>query len=382
MKKLMCFLMIAVLMFPTGIMATEKDDESDDKDKDNTTIDEIVNEVPIDKDITGKIFGSIYYSKDDDIDIDVNPGGDKDNENNNNNNSNNNGNNSNNSNNNNGNNNNSNNNSNNGQWNQNVNIPNSNQNSYGIGNDGIDQKDDKIVYYKWERAIQKLTIYPTLLEKAVKEKKNIVMRVIDEGDKSLEYRIRILYDDLKEAKFEDLKIELGHKCTHKDKISELLLSVEARALLQCKQEALPVDVYIGVGVPESWDHSYGVYQYEYLEKDNSLKLIRKDLQIDEQNVVEVKMTPNKDYVFYSHVLPKEEHNLLTWISGLTGKSQIVDQGNAWKSFAMFFAGVLLIGGVIYVVLDEKRKKLKTTMLDIEDTEIIDPEDMNQTENQE
>lgn len=369
----MCFLMIVVLMFPTGIMAADKDDDQDDKDK-NTTIDEIVNEVPIDKEITGKVFGSIFYTKDDDIDIDVNPGGDDNNNNNNNNNNSNNNNNNNNGNNNNSNNNNSNNNGSNGQWNQNVNIPDSNQNDYGIGNDGTDQKDSKIVYYKWEKAIQKLTIYPALFEKATKEKKNIVMRVIDEKDKSLEYRIRILYDDFKDVKVDDLKIELGHKCTHKDKISELLLSVEARALFQCKQEALPVDVYIGVGVPESWDHSYGVYQYEYLEKDNSLKLIRKDLQIDEQNVVEVKMTPNKDYVFYSHVLPKEEHNLLTWISGLSGHSQIVDQGNAWKSFAMFFAGVMLIGGVIYVILDEKRKKLKTTILEVEDTEVVDPED--------
>ncbi|EFP59594.1 hypothetical protein HMPREF0983_04178 [Erysipelotrichaceae bacterium 3_1_53] len=94
-------------------------------------------------------------------------------------------------------------------------------------------------------------------------------------------------------------------------------------LLQCKQEHIKVPVYIGVAVPEAWDHAYGVYQYALEQQD--FIYIRKDLQIDEENVIEVKMVPGKDYVFAQQSLPVEDRSLKTWVSGLSGGSQKVDQ---------------------------------------------------------
>ena len=362
MKKIMTLFLVMLLMAPVNIMAEEKDDKNDSTDNGKTTetVDDLVTDLPIDKEVSGAIYGSIY-KENDDIIIDV-PDDPDDNNNNNNNGGNNN------NNNNNNNNGNSNGGNNGGSSNHGSggNRPDNNQSDYGISTIGTDEKDSGIVYYKWVREKKTLEIYPAMFDKAKKEKKNIIMRVVDVDDKSLEYRLRIRYEDFKEVKMDTLKFEFGEKCEHKTAIEELLISAEARSLLQCKQEALPIPVYIGVSVPDTWDHSYGVYQYEYDQKNDSLTLIRKDLQIDEENVVEILLEKEKDYVFYHHSLPVMKHNLLTWVSGLSGKIEIVDQGNALISFLLFLTGFILIGGALYVVLDRRRKQLKAVILEADD----------------
>lgn len=357
MKKIMTLFLVMLLMAPMNIMAQEKDDKNDSNDNGKTTetVDDLVTDLPIDKEVSGTIYGSIYMENDDII-IDV-PDNPDDNNNNNNNNG---------GNNNNGNNGNSGNNGNQGGSSNNGsggNRPDNNQSDYGINTAGTDEKDASIVYYKWVKDKKTLEIYPAMFDKAKKEKKNIIMRVVDVQDKNLEYRLRIRYEDFKEVKVDTLKFEFGEKCEHKTSIEELLISAEARSLLQCKQDDIPIPVYIGVSVPAAWDHSYGVYQYEYEQKNDSLTLIRKDLQIDEENVVEILMEKHKDYVFYHHSLPVMKHNLLTWVSGLSGNIEIVDQGNAWISFVLFLIGFGLIGGALYVVLDSRRKKLRSVILD-------------------
>lgn len=346
MKKAICLIATILLLSPAGIMAKDEDEKKDDGKQE--TSQDIVNDLPIDKEVSGAIYGSIY-KENDDIIIDVpekpekpnnnggagnkpgnTPGG--------------------------------------GQGEESGNRAENNQSDYDITEEGTDKKDVKIVYYKWERDKKTLEIYPAMFTKAKEEKKNIIMRVVDADNKSLEYRLRIRYEDFKDVKVDTLNIEFGERCEHKEHIKDLLISAEARSLLQCKQEGLPIPVYIGVRVPETWDHSYGVYQYEFEANTDKLKLIRKDLQIDEENVVEILMEKEKDYIFYHHSLPVMERSLTTWVSGLSGNVEIVDQGNAITSFVLFLTGTGLIGGVMYTVLDRRRKKLKTEILSFDEAE--------------
>ena len=224
------------------------------------------------------------------------------------------------------------------------NITAANQQRFGIRNDGTDKNGN--LYYKWEEKVERLTIYPALFEKAKEEQKNIVMRVVDRNEGKMHYRLRLLYSDIKNMKESTLHFEFGARCEHKEPMYEVTGTNEIVYLLQCKQEYISIPVYIGVGVPKNWDHSYGVYQYSYENQD--LVYIRKDLQIDEENIIEVKMAPEKDYVFGNQTLPVEGKNLNTWVSGLVGGSQRVDQKTALGSAAMFaaagFAGVTLLTG--------------------------------------
>lgn len=225
------------------------------------------------------------------------------------------------------------------------NIADANQEVYGIRKDGTGK--NGVVYYRWEEKQEHLTIYPALITKAKEEKKNIVMRVVDRNEGRMHYRLRILYEDVKDLKEEELQFEFGAMCVHKKEMYELAGTNDLVYLLQCEQEQLKVPVYIGIGVPESWDHTYGVYQYSVEKRD--LVYIRKDLQIDEENIIEVRMAPGKDYVFAQRSLPVEEKNLNTWVSGLVGGSHRVDQKLALGSTAMFaaagFAGVTLLAGL-------------------------------------
>lgn len=353
MKKAICLLTTMLLLSPAGVMAKDGDEK---KDGGNQEVSEdIVNDLPIDKEVSGTIYGSIYKENDDIIiDVPDKPNGNNDHNNN------------------------SNNNGNGSQEKpngsqqqetpQSGNQAENNQADYNITPEGTDKKDVKIVYYKWERDKKTLEIYPVMFTKAKEEKKNIIMRVVDSENKALEYRLRIRYEDFKDVDVDTLKFEFGERCEHKKNIEELLISAEARSLLQCKQEGLSIPVYIGVRVPEAWDHSYGVYQYEFDHKEKELKLIRKDLQIDEENVVEILMEKEKDYVFYHHSLPVMKRSLTTWVSGLSGNVEIVDQGNAITSFVLFLTGTGLIGGVMYTILDRRRKKLKTEILSFDETE--------------
>ena len=225
------------------------------------------------------------------------------------------------------------------------NIADANQEVYGINADGTGT--DGVVYYRWIEKQEHLTIYPALVTKAKEEQKNIVMRVVDRKEKKMHYRLRLQYADIKDMKEETMRFEFGAKCEHKEAMYELAGTDDIVYLLQCKQEHIKVPVYIGVAVPEAWDHAYGVYQYALEQQD--FIYIRKDLQIDEENVVEVKMAPGKDYVFAQQSLPVEDRSLKTWVSGLSGESQKVDQKLALGSTAMFaaagFLGVTLLMGV-------------------------------------
>lgn len=225
------------------------------------------------------------------------------------------------------------------------NIADANQEVYGIRRDGTGAKG--VVYYRWEEKQEHLTIYPALIEKAKEEQKNIVMRVVDRSEGKMHYRLRILYEDVKELKEEELQFEFGAKCEHKKSMYQMAGTNDIVYLLQCEQAQLKVPVYIGIGVPASWDHAYGVYQYSVEQRD--LVYIRKDLQIDEENIIEVRMAPGKDYVFSQRSLPVEEKSLNTWVSGLVGGSRRVDQKLALGSTAMFaaagFLGVSLVGGL-------------------------------------
>lgn len=224
------------------------------------------------------------------------------------------------------------------------NITAANQERFGIRSDGTG-KDGK-PYYKWEEKVERLTIYPALFEKAKEEQKNIVMRVVDRKEGRMHYRLRLLYSDIKDMQETTLHFEFGAKCSHKEAMYEMSGTNDIVYLLQCEQPHVSIPVYIGIGVPKKWDHAYGVYQYQLEEQD--LVYIRKDLQIDEENIIEVKMAPGKDYVFANQSLPIEGKNLKTWVSGLTGGSQKVDQKTALGSAAMFaaagFAGVTLLTG--------------------------------------
>lgn len=225
------------------------------------------------------------------------------------------------------------------------NIADANQEVYGIKKDGTGK--NGVIYYRWVEKQEHLTIYPALIEKAQEEQKNIVMRVVDRNEGRMHYRLRILYEDVKELKAEELQFEFGAKCEHKKNMFQMAGTDDIVYLLQCEQEQITIPVYIGIGVPESWDHSYGVYQYSYEKRD--LVYIRKDLQIDEENIIEVRMAPGKDYVFAQRSLPVEGKNLNTWVSGLSGGSMKVDQKLALGSVAMMaaagFLGVTLIAGL-------------------------------------
>lgn len=233
------------------------------------------------------------------------------------------------------------------------NIADANQEVYGIKRDGTGK--NGVVYYRWVEKQEHLTIYPALIEKAKEEQKNIVMRVVDRNEGRMHYRLRILYEDVKDLKEEELQFEFGAKCEHKEEMYKLAGTNDLVYLLQCRQEQLKIPVYVGIGVPESWDHTYGVYQYSVEQRD--LVYIRKDLQIDEENIIEVRMAPGKDYVFAQRSLPVEEKSLNTFVSGLVGGSQRVDQKLALGSTAMFaaagFLSVTLITG-IYMKKSGKR----------------------------
>lgn len=225
------------------------------------------------------------------------------------------------------------------------NITAANQQRYGIQRNGTDKNGR--AYYKWEEKAERLTIYPALFEKAKEEQKNIVMRVVDRSEGKMHYRLRLLYSDIKDMKETTLDFEFGAKCSHKEAMYEMSGTNDIVYLLQCEQAHVSIPVYIGIGVPASWDHAYGVYQYSVEQRD--LVYIRKDLQIDEENIIEVRMAPGKDYVFSQRSLPVEEKSLNTWVSGLVGGSRRVDQKLALGSTAMFaaagFLGVSLVGGL-------------------------------------
>lgn len=342
MRKLYGVLICTVLLQMNAIMLQAKEDE-------HTTVDgngNIVTDLPWNQEIEGKMYGKLIGNVNDDIDIDIpekeEPGNDdkgssdknkpddKDNSQQNNQGTKPSG-----------------NSTTSGSQGGNAvqvfraNIARSNQSSYGIKENGTDKAG--ITYYKWEEKQEKLTIFPALFEKAKEEKKNIVMRVVDRGEGKMHYRLRVMYDDIKDMDIQTLTFEFGARCVHKENLYDYVGTSDIIYLLQCKQEQIPIPVYIGIGVPATWNHDYGVYQYSYAKED--LIYIRKDLQIDEENIVEVKMNAGQDYVFAEQSLPIEGKNAGTWIAGLTGNSHIVKQGYAIGSTALLatagFLGVSL-----------------------------------------
>ena len=228
------------------------------------------------------------------------------------------------------------------------NIADANQEVYGINADGTGK--DGVVYYRWIEEKEHLTIYPALITKAKQEKKNIVMRIVDRKEKKLRYRLRMQYTDIRDIREETMQFEFGAKCEHKELLYHTAKTDDIVYLLQCKQEHVKIPVYIGVAVPKAWDHAYGVYQYAFEQQE--FVYIRKDLQIDEENVVEVKMAPGKDYVFAQQTLPVEDRNLKMWLSGLSGGSQKVDQKLALGSTGMF----TIAGGIIIVLITGSFKR--------------------------
>ena len=146
------------------------------------------------------------------------------------------------------------------------------------------------------RTGERLTIYPALVTKAKEEQKNIVMRVVDRKGEEDALPSAAAVCGYQGYERGDDALRIQTKCEHKEAMYELAGTDDIVYLLQCKQEHIKVPVYIGVAVPEAWDHAYGVYQYALEQQD--FIYIRKDLQIDEENVVEVKMAPGR--TMYSH----------------------------------------------------------------------------------
>lgn len=292
MKKAILCLFVAMLLCPLTIHAQEDQDE-DQNGKDSEDINEIVSDVPVNKEVSGSIFGSIY-GIDDDLVMNVSTTARK----------------------------------------------------------GGNAEDE--AFYEWTEDVRKLTIFKALFLKAQQTKKNIVMRILDNEDHKMEYRVRIFYKDIKDKEAEDMEIEFGAKCEHKDFIKNLLIGAEARVILSCKQKKIDFPVYIGVAVPKKWDHGYGVYHYAYQSDQKGLELLRNDLKIDEENIVEIPLKPGTDHVFYNHVLPVEEKNLLTWVKGLSNGSPSIHGGNAMKAVVAFTLGVLLIAGNAVLFLRHKR----------------------------
>lgn len=289
MKKAILCLFVAMLLCPLTIHAQEdKDDKQDGKD--SADIDEIVSDVPVNKEVSGSIYGSIYGIDDDLV----------------------------------------------------MNVSTTARNT----------KDE--AFYEWTEEVRKLTIFKALFLKAQQTKKNIVMRILDNEDHKMEYRVRMFYKDFKDKEPEDIEIEFGAKCEHKNFIKDLLIGAEARVILSCKQKEIAFPVFIGVAVPKKWDHGYGVYHYSYRSDQKGLELLRNDLKIDEENIVEIPLEPGTDNVFYNHVLPVEEKNLLTWVKGLSNGSTNIDGGNAMKAVVAFTLGALLIAGNAALFLHRKK----------------------------
>lgn len=236
------------------------------------------------------------------------------------------------------------------------NISDSNQDVYGIRADGTGK--DGIRYYKWEENQRNLYIYKPLFELAKTKEMNIVMRFMDEKEDMMLYRVRIKYEDMKDKKSDTIQLDFGKDCQHNETIESIVHGVGVQKLLSCRQKNLEFPVYIGVGVPNTWNHDFGVYQYQLVGK--TLELIRKDLKIDEENAVEVELHPGHDYVFYQSILPKESVGLMTWIKGLTGNSQIVNQWIAIPALVLFVLGIIMMIGIIYITKEKrKHEKVKT-----------------------
>lgn len=301
-KFILC--LFAALLFSTITVQAEEDADENESKKNPGDINEIVSDVPVNKEVSGSIYGSIY-GVNDDIVIDV-----------------------------------------------------SNQK----GADKADKMaDENEAYYEWFENNRKLTIYKALFNKAKQTEKNIVMRILDNENHSLEYRVRVFYKDIKDKDVSDIEIEFGAQCEHKEVMKELLISAEARAILSCKQKDIGFPVFVGVAVPKKWDHGYGIYHYVYQPFENELELQRNDLKIDEDNVVEIPLEPGKDNIFYNHVLPVEEKNLLMWVKGLSSGSSNIDGGIALKAIIAFSLGVLLIvGNTMLFIRYKKQKQLVDT----------------------
>lgn len=314
MKKIILCLFMALLLCPITVQA-EDDQGEDQNTKDTDDINEIVSDVPINKEVSGSIFGSIY-GKNDDIVIDV-PGK--------------------------------------GSGNQGGSQSGGRQSGGSRSNGGITEEADPD-YYEMSENGKILTIFKALFMKAKLTEKNIVMRILDDADQNLEYRVRIYYKDIKDKDIDDVEITFGDECDHKGIIEELLIGAEARAILSCKQKEIDFPVLIGVAVPKKWDHGYGIYHYAYQPEQKDLELLRNDLQIDEENIVEIPLEAGKDNVFYNHVLPVEDKNLLTWVKGLSSGSPRIDGGTAVKAISAFTMGVLLIAGnTVFFIRYKKRK---------------------------
>lgn len=231
------------------------------------------------------------------------------------------------------------------------NIRKPNQSLYGITEEGTDKADTPL--YKWEQHMEKLTIYPAMFALAKKEQKNIVMRIIDEDGK-LRYRVKVLYKDFQNMKDQEIVFVFGAACSHKKSIYDSAGTMDIAYLLQCKQEHIPIPVYIGVGVPDEWDKEIGAYQYTF--ENNELVFLNKDLQIDEEHVVEVKMTPGKDHIFANQTLPPEGKNLKSWIAGVQGKNENIHQGMAIASTVMYAcAGITMIAAMVLLIKRYSRK---------------------------
>ena len=224
----------------------------------------------------------------------------------------------------------------------------SNQQLYGIRKDGTDKLGT--LYYRWEEQRSRLIVYPEMIEKAKAEKKNIVIRIYDEQSGRIRYRVKLLYKDIKDMEVETLKLSLLESCVHKEALYQAAGKQDIVYLLECRQKALPVPVYIGVGVPDNWDRRYGVYMYSL--QGQELRYVRNDLVIDEEGVIEVRMEAGKDLVFSSSALMTDIKSMKGWLGVLRGEASAGKQRLAIGSAAFFACAFIL--GILMIILWRKK----------------------------
>ena len=148
MKKFILCLFTALLLFPITVQAEEDKDENQDN-KNPGDVNELVSDIPVNKEVSGSIYGSIYDVNDDIVmDVPTKSGKNR------------------------------------------------------VDSEGKAEAKDE-AYYEWFENNRKLTIYKALFTKAKQTEKNIVMRILDNEDQKLEYRVRIFYKDIKDKDVND-----------------------------------------------------------------------------------------------------------------------------------------------------------------------------------
>lgn len=339
MKKMMILsagiLMVMGSMLQISAKEEEKKEEKSVNQDYEETEKEIILDVPYPHDFSGVIYGSLYEKiKDDNIDIDVNPpkpdnGGNQ------------------------------------GGQGNNGGSGGNNNGSHG----GVYEKErrqngtyydsalaqDGEALYKADHELMNIRIYKKAFELALEKQKSLVFSIFDKDGKMI-YRLRYDIKDIKgvdESEIEEVEFDFEQECDHRSIVKDLLQEQSAVQLFLCKHDTLKIPVYIGIKVPDGWDRQFAIYEYEYNEKTKTLDKVSDELQIDHEQIVETKMQSMKDLIYANKSLVLDKLDLKTWVDGLSGNSELVDQGKAIMAVIFMMGALGAAGAIAYVYLKKK-----------------------------